>query len=77
MVCVVVLLSANAVRYPRSMNRSVITGLARTPIGKYGGGLSPLRAVDLGGVAIEGAMKRSGFDSSAVDEVIFGHVLGA
>ncbi len=59
------------------MNRTVITGMARTPIGKYGGGLAPLRAVDLGGVAIGAAMERSGFDPSAVDEVIFGHVLQA
>ena len=55
----------------------VITGLARTPIGKYGGGLSALRAVDLGGLAIAGAIERSGTDPSAVDEVIFGQVLQA
>ncbi|MDX1448502.1 MAG: acetyl-CoA C-acetyltransferase [Acidimicrobiia bacterium] len=57
--------------------RVVITGLARTPIGKYGGGLSALRAVDLGGLAIAGAIERSGTDPSAVDEVIFGQVLQA
>lgn len=56
---------------------AVITGLARTPIGKYGGGLSALRAVDLGGHAIAAAMERSGTDGSAVDEVIFGQVLQA
>jgi acetyl-CoA C-acetyltransferase len=56
---------------------AVITGLARTPIGKYGGGLASLRAVDLGGHAIAGAMARSGTDPAAIDEVIFGHVLQA
>ncbi|MEX1005125.1 MAG: acetyl-CoA C-acyltransferase [Acidimicrobiia bacterium] len=56
---------------------AVITGLARTPIGKYGGGLAPLRAVELGGHAISAAMSRSGTDAGAIDEVIFGHVLQA
>jgi acetyl-CoA C-acetyltransferase len=56
---------------------AVITGLARTPIGKYGGGLSSLRAVELGGHAIAGAIERSATDPAAVDEVIFGHVLQA
>jgi acetyl-CoA C-acetyltransferase len=56
---------------------AVITGLARTPIGKYGGGLSSLRAVELGGHAIAAAIERSGTDPAAVDEVVFGHVLQA
>lgn len=56
---------------------AVITGLARTPIGKYGGALSPLRAVELGGHAIAAAVERSGTDPAAVDEVIFGQVLQA
>ena len=34
------------------MQNSVITGIARTPIGKYNGSLAPMRAVELGGVAI-------------------------
>ena len=56
---------------------AVIVGAARTAIGKYGGGLSPLRAVDLGGAAIAAATERSGVDPSTVDEVIFGQVLQA
>ncbi|MEX2280289.1 MAG: acetyl-CoA C-acetyltransferase [Acidimicrobiia bacterium] len=56
---------------------AVITGLARTPIGKYGGGLASLRAVELGGTAIAAAVERSRTDPSAVDEVIFGQVLQA
>jgi acetyl-CoA C-acetyltransferase len=55
----------------------VITGIARTPIGKYNGSLAPLRAVELGGAAIAAALGRSGVDPSAVDEVLFGHVLQA
>jgi acetyl-CoA C-acetyltransferase len=56
---------------------AVITGFARTPIGKYGGGLSSLRAVELGGAAIAAAVERSGTDPAAIDEVIFGQVLQA
>ncbi|MGF1618670.1 MAG: acetyl-CoA C-acetyltransferase [Acidimicrobiia bacterium] len=59
------------------MTRSVITGIARTPIGKYGGALAPLRAVELGGVAIEAAVSRSGLSPEAFDEILFGHVLQA
>lgn len=55
----------------------VITGIARTPIGKYGGGLAGVRAPDLGGVAIEAALARSGVEGDIVDEVIFGQVLQA
>lgn len=59
------------------MNKSVITGIARTPIGKYGGVLKPMRAVELGGVAIKAAVERSGIAPEAFDEVLFGHVLQA
>jgi acetyl-CoA C-acetyltransferase len=55
----------------------VIIGSARTPIGRYGGSLSALRAVDLGGSAIAAAVQRSGVDPVAFDEVIFGQVLQA
>ena len=55
----------------------MIVGAARTAVGRYGGGLSPLRAVELGGAAIAAATERSGVDGSAVDEVIFGQVLQA
>ena len=55
----------------------MITGIARTPIGKYSGSLAPLRAVELGGAAIAAALERSEVDPSAVDEVLFGHVLQA
>ncbi|HEX6287308.1 MAG TPA: acetyl-CoA C-acetyltransferase [Acidimicrobiia bacterium] len=59
------------------MTNSVITGIARTPIGRYGGVFQPLEAVDLGGVAIAAAVQRSETDPSVFDEVIFGHVLQA
>jgi acetyl-CoA C-acetyltransferase len=55
----------------------VITGIARTPIGRYNGVLKPLRAVELGGVAIAAAAQRARVDPAAIDEVLFGHVLQA
>ncbi|NNC40316.1 MAG: acetyl-CoA C-acyltransferase, partial [Acidimicrobiia bacterium] len=56
---------------------AVITGIARTAIGRFSGSLSSLRAVDLGASAIEGALDRSGLEPDKVDEVIFGQVLQA
>ena len=56
---------------------SVISAIARTPIGKFGGVLAPLKAVELGAVAISVARQRSGVPASAFDEVIMGHVLQA
>ncbi|MEA1903443.1 MAG: acetyl-CoA C-acetyltransferase [Actinomycetota bacterium] len=59
------------------MKNSVITGIARTPIGRYNGGLQPLRAVELGGSAIAAASERANLDPGSVDEILFGHVLQA
>jgi acetyl-CoA C-acetyltransferase len=59
------------------MSNPVITAIARTPIGKYGGSLAPLRAVDLGGAAISAALERSQVSPTEIDEVLFGHVLQA
>jgi len=59
------------------MPKTVILGAARTPIGKMGGGLSTLDATELGGVAIEAALERSGVDPEQVDHVVMGQVLQA
>ncbi len=56
---------------------SVIAGIARTPIGRFGGALAPLAAVDLGGAAMSAALERAGLAPEQVDEVLFGHVLQA
>ena len=53
----------------------VIVGAARTPIGRYLGGLSPLSAPELGAIAIRAALQRSGVSPDQVNEVIMGHVL--
>lgn len=45
----------------------------RTPIGRYGGGLSSVRADDLGAIPLKELAKRNpDLDLSAVDEVVFG-----
>ncbi|MDP6216559.1 MAG: 3-oxoadipyl-CoA thiolase, partial [SAR324 cluster bacterium] len=45
----------------------------RTPVGRYGGALSSVRADDLGAIPIKNLMERnSGVDWEAVDDVIFG-----
>jgi acetyl-CoA C-acetyltransferase len=53
----------------------VIISAARTPIGKFLGGLSPLAAPDLGAVAIKAALERSGIPAAEVQEVIMGNVI--
>ena len=55
----------------------VIVSAARTPIGRFLGGLSPLSAPELGAVAIREAMQRAKIDPSAIGEVIMGNVLQA
>jgi acetyl-CoA C-acetyltransferase len=57
--------------------RSVIVAGARTPIGRFRGGLAPLQAVDLGAIAIREAVGRAGLDPSQVDYTIMGHVIQA
>jgi len=55
----------------------VIVDGARTPIGRFLGGLGPLSAPELGAVAISAAVERSGIDVNNIDEVIMGNVLVA
>ncbi len=53
----------------------VIVGAARTPMGRFLGGLSALSAPDLGGIAIRAAIERSGIDAADIDDVILGNVV--
>lgn len=54
-----------------------IVSAARTPIGKFMGGLSSVPAPKLGAVAIKGALDKIGLDYNLVDEVIMGNVVQA
>jgi acetyl-CoA C-acetyltransferase len=53
----------------------VIVAAARTPIGKFLGGLAPLTAPDLGAVAIRAALERSRVPADQIEEVIMGNVI--
>lgn len=53
----------------------VLVSYARTPIGRFLGGLSRIQATELGATAIRAAIERSGIDPEVVDEVIMGHVV--
>jgi acetyl-CoA C-acetyltransferase len=55
----------------------VIVGGARTPVGRLLGSLASKSASELGGVAIAGALDRSGIGPDRVQYVIMGHVLQA
>jgi acetyl-CoA C-acetyltransferase len=59
------------------MSGSVIVAGARTPVGKFLGGLSSLTAADLGGIAIKGALEKAGITGDQVEYVIMGHVIQA
>ena len=56
-----------------------IVSAARTPIGKFGGALATVPAVELGGVAIRAAVERAGLDpaTARIDDVLMGQVLQA
>ncbi|WP_210494094.1 acetyl-CoA C-acyltransferase [Patulibacter sp. SYSU D01012] len=59
------------------MAKTVILGSARTPVGKLGGGLSAVPPVELGGVAIKGALERAGVAPEQIEHVVMGHVIQA
>ena len=55
------------------MSEAYICDYIRTPIGRYGGALSSVRADDLGAIPLKALMERNGsVDWEAVDDVIFG-----
>jgi acetyl-CoA C-acetyltransferase len=59
------------------MNDVYILSAARTPIGKFAGGLASVPAPELGAVAIRAAIERAGIAPERVDEAIIGEVLQA
>ncbi|MEM0134784.1 MAG: thiolase family protein [Thermoplasmatales archaeon] len=54
-----------------------IVGATRTPLGKYGKSLAGYSAVELGTVAIKGAIQNAGIQPSQVQEVVMGNVIEA
>ncbi len=60
------------------MTVPVILSAVRTPMGRFRGALSPLRAPQLGAVAIRAAVERAGIsDPNDIEEVIMGQVVTA
>lgn len=59
------------------MAETVIIGGARTPFGKFGGALKGRPAPELGGIALQGALRRSGVSALSVDEVLMGMAIQA
>ncbi len=51
----------------------VLAGARRTPIGRFGGVLSPLTAPELGAAAARSALDAAGVPAGAVDQVVFGN----
>jgi acetyl-CoA C-acetyltransferase len=56
---------------------AVLVAGCRTPIGKFQGALSSLKATELGAIAVREAVRRSGLRPEQVEEAILGNVLQA
>ena len=59
------------------MKEVYIVSAVRTPIGSFGGALAGFTAVELGTVAIKGALAKAGVSAEHVDEVLMGNVVSA
>jgi acetyl-CoA C-acetyltransferase len=59
------------------MSDVVILSYARTPIGRFQGGLASFKAPALGTIAIKEALRRGDIKPDAIEEVIMGNVLQA
>jgi acetyl-CoA acyltransferase len=56
------------------MRDAVICAAVRTPVGKRGGGLSGVHAVDLSATVLEALVARTGIDPGVVEDVFWGCV---
>jgi len=54
-----------------------VVAAVRTPLGSFGGKLANLTAVELGSIAIKGALAKAGVESKEVQEVFMGNVISA
>lgn len=59
------------------MREVVIVSAARTAIGNFGGGLTPMGARQIGAIAAKEAIKRANITPNMIDESIIGNVLSA
>jgi len=54
------------------VSRAVFLSAVRTPVGRYGRGLSGIRPDDLAGIAIAAAVERAGVSPGEIEDVYFG-----
>jgi acetyl-CoA C-acetyltransferase len=54
------------------VSRAVVLAAVRTPVGRYGGGLSDVRPDDLAAAAIAAAVERAGVPAEEIEDVYFG-----
>ena len=54
------------------MAEAFIVDAVRTPIGRHGGALSPVRPDDLGAIPIRALVERTGIDPATIDDVVLG-----
>src|ERR1700750_1757560 len=59
------------------MREVVIVSAARTPIGSFGGSLSPFSATQLGSFAVKAAVEKTGLKPEQIQEVYMGNVMSA
>ncbi len=59
------------------MKEVYIMSAVRTPIGSFGGSLASVSAIQLGAVAVKGALQKAGIDPALVQEVLMGNVVSA
>ena len=59
------------------MSDIVIAGACRSTMGRFQGGISSLKATELGAKAVKEAVNRAGIEPDKVTEVIMGNVIGA
>ena len=59
-----------------TLRRAAIVAPIRTPVGKFGGALSPLTAGELGAVILKALIERTKIDPGKVDDVVFSQGYG-
>lgn len=57
------------------MRKVCIASVCRTPLGKMGGALASVSAVDLGALVMRESLKRAGIEAKSVDHVYMGCVI--
>ncbi len=60
-----------------NINKVAILSAQRTPIGTFLGGLSSIKASELGAIAIQASLKKAEISVNNIDEVFMGHVVSA